>query len=93
MEAILFNMETYFEHNSNIENEEQITKYESNLYKTISSLAYRKINTVIYYLQFAAISSQVDMHTIAIRSVKKSLSLLREYLFHLITYVKYTKES
>lgn len=59
MEAILYNLKKYFQLNSNINITEEILEKQSPCYKITSSYIHRKINTLIYSLQFAAISSQV----------------------------------
>ena len=51
----------------------EIRNTNSELHKQFSTFIFRRIDAVVYNLQYSAVSSQIGKHDTALRSAKKSL--------------------
>lgn len=53
---------------------------------------HRKISTIVYNLQFAAISSQIERHSNAISAAKRALGMIYSVLEVYLGYNKYASK-
>lgn len=77
MEAIIFNMNAYLEHPPPIMNG-LLSNPSSMQFINLSNLVAKRIQISLYYLQYSALSSQLDKHEVALGSALNALATLKK---------------
>ena len=91
MEAILYNMNSYLETSFPVEMSHEIRNTQSQTHKQFSLYIMKRIDLIVYNLQYSAVSSQIGKHDLALRSAKKSLEIMSVVLTELYSYECFVK--
>lgn len=86
MEAILYNMNSYLDSSAPVEMTHEIRNSHSEPYKQFSIFIGKRMDAVMYNLQYSAVSSQIGKHDVALRSAKKALEYLSIVLTELYSF-------
>lgn len=91
MEAILYNMNSYLETSAPVDMNHDIRNPDSELHKQFTTFITRRLDAVVYNLQYSAVSSQIGKHDTALRSAKKALEIMTTTLTELYAYECFIK--
>ena len=92
MEAIIYNMNAYLESPPSIIIDSQINNPSSVAYLNLSTLVTKRLHISFYYLQFSALSSQMNKHEVALGSALNAFSMLKQLCHECYSYEKHMRK-
>lgn len=91
MEAIIYNLNSYIQSLNTVQFNDSLKEKKSSNYHNLNNFISRRLDGVFYYLQFSAVSSQINEHQNSINSVNEALDNLKTICNDCLKYEKILK--